>query len=501
MPSVSTQPSAMCAAPIAVGAQHDFVERITGRDPHRARARSCRRRRARPARRRARRSPHERAGVEQHARDALVAHELARGRHRARSARPRAARRARRARPPRRCGRGRRARRPLTCSPLPVSLDRGTASRPRARERARPARRRRRRSARVAVEHRGRRDRRPLRAQPHDVLAGEHHAHRCGRSGRRARARDARGDEVSLPPNAPPFASGVAGSPPGSHHDASGSRYAGSTHAGGEPHAARGQRRERERRHVRVRRRPPPLHLRRDRARASCSESATTHCSPAASTDGTSEPAAAARRRARHAGARSSAKPPSPSGISGPTRCGTPPSSSARRCGAAVAVRPDVRGVASLDRVVDRLPAGAPAEVGGEAAVEVDPRARPFAAQRRRRARRSRGCRTRTASRRLRRSRPRAVSGRRVETFDGGDRSPGHPDHRGHAGHAWLAVDEHGAAPALPLRRAPVLGGDDAEPLAEHREEGLARKCVDVDRFAVARERDPIPSNAHGEAG
>src|SRR2546430_11965122 len=45
----------------------------------------------------------------------------------------------------------------------------------------------------------------------------------------RARAAAGTGDD-SLPPNAPPFASGVDGSPPGSHHDASGSRYAGSTH-------------------------------------------------------------------------------------------------------------------------------------------------------------------------------------------------------------------------------------------------------------------------------
>src|SRR5581483_6357368 len=43
------------------------------------------------------------------------------------------------------------------------------------------------------------------------------------------RATSATGD-AALPPNAPPLASGVTGSPPGAHHEASGSRYAGSTH-------------------------------------------------------------------------------------------------------------------------------------------------------------------------------------------------------------------------------------------------------------------------------
>src|SRR5205807_9661387 len=53
---------------------------------------------------------------------------------------------------------------------------------------------------------------------------------RTVRPRRSARARAALGtDDDSFPPNAPPLASGVDGSPPGSHHDASGSRYAGST--------------------------------------------------------------------------------------------------------------------------------------------------------------------------------------------------------------------------------------------------------------------------------
>ena len=43
----------------------------------------------------------------------------------------------------------------------------------------------------------------------------------CGRSGRRTRARRRVRASATLPPNAPPFASGDTGSPPGSHHDAS----------------------------------------------------------------------------------------------------------------------------------------------------------------------------------------------------------------------------------------------------------------------------------------
>ena len=91
-----------------------------------------------------------------------------------------------------------------------------------------------------AVEHRRGGDRWALRPEPYDVLA------RVARRARAARARSASSRaaggaiERSLPPNAPPFASGDAGSPPGSHHDASGSRYAGSTQRRREAHAAAG---------------------------------------------------------------------------------------------------------------------------------------------------------------------------------------------------------------------------------------------------------------------
>ena len=72
--------------------------------------------------------------------------------------------------------------------------------------------------------------------------------------------------ELALPPNAPPLASGLAGSPPGTHHDASGSRYAGLDPARREPHATVGQLGQRQRRRG-VHRRPPSLHLARRLAR------------------------------------------------------------------------------------------------------------------------------------------------------------------------------------------------------------------------------------------
>ena len=63
---------------------------------------------------------------------------------------------------------------------------------------------------------------------------------------------------------------------------------------------------------------------------------------------------------------------------------------------------------------------------------------------------------------------------------------------RRHARDARLAVDEHRATPALTLRRAPVLGRHDAEPLAQHVQQRLAPfdVGVDDDRGAVEHERD-----------
>ena len=77
--------------------------------------------------------------------------------------------------------------------------------------------------------------------------------------------------------------------------------------------------------------------------------------------------------------------------------------------------------------------------------------------------------------------RSRVASGQAV---DRRDRPPRHPPGRGHAGDPRLAVDQHRAAPALPLRAAPVLGRAQPEVLAQHLEQGRA-PVGDLDLPAV----------------
>ena len=88
-----------------------------------------------------------------------------------------------------------------------------------------------------------------------------------------------------------------------------------------------------------------------------------------------------------------------------------------------------------------------------------------------------------------------------VEALDRGDRSAVDPGDRRDARDPRLAVDEHGAAPALALRRAAVLRRRDPEALAQHRQQRLARRDLDVDRRAVAGERRPMTSRVHDRAG
>ena len=61
------------------------------------------------------------------------------------------------------------------------------------------------------------------------------------------------------------------------------------------------------------------------------------------------------------------------------------------------------------------------------------------------------------------------------------------------AGDDRPAVDEHRARPARSLRRATVLRGAQAEPLAEHLEEGLPRPNLRRDAPPVERELHPTP--------
>ena len=70
---------------------------------------------------------------------------------------------------------------------------------------------------------------------------------------------------------------------------------------------------------------------------------------------------------------------------------------------------------------------------------------------------------------------------------DGDDRATRDPAGGRDAGDAGSAVDEHGAAAALPLGAAAVLGGADSEPVAQHLEKGSA-VVDDLDGTAVEGE-------------
>ena len=85
-------------------------------------------------------------------------------------------------------------------------------------------------TSRSSTENARRRDRWPLRTESHDVFACEERAHRACRTGRRARARSRVDRRVDLA--AERAAVGERTTPAhrrAAHHDASGSRYAGST--------------------------------------------------------------------------------------------------------------------------------------------------------------------------------------------------------------------------------------------------------------------------------
>ena len=326
----------------------------------------------------------DRARVSSSTRRAARVDERRRGRRRPRRARPRRAPCARRAR--RRAGGSTPAAR-ATVDDLPARVDlervratrtAGGASSVRAADldadrRGTPrSRRSAAASARAARRPPGRRPPAPGRPSAVGELLRRARARRvrpCRRTRRRWRA-------------------GVAGSPPGAHQLASGSRYAGSTQLVASAHAAVGhvgQRRAAARSSTVVRR-PCTLPA---RVRASSSESPRPSRARPRRPSRPSDPgghgtATDARRRAR--GRRRTRR--RPCGTAGPTRCAAPPSSSARRPAASrsratpatlCVVRTTGRGdpttksgaSGEVEGLVDGLPAGAAAEVGGEGAVDV----------------------------------------------------------------------------------------------------------------------------------
>ena len=275
---------------------------------------------------------------------------------------------------------------------------------------------------RRAVEPRGRGDRRPLGPEADDVLAREHDAHRAPGARRRARARRAptRGRGLAAERAAVgQRRRGVAARARTTTRRARGTRARPNRSRGARhPSTGVGQRQRRDR----VDGGAPALHLARERtgleqrlgddpreARGLDRRRPTTRAAAAP------RPARRAARRRRRTRRRPAAR-----GARRPAR---------RRLRARPAARPRP-GRASLPtrprashRVVDRLPARAPAEVRGERAVEVDP------------ARLALGLRGREAHEDPRRAeaalratggdeaRGEVVAHRGIESFDGDDRA------------------------------------------------------------------------------
>ena len=321
-------------------------------------------------------------------------------------------------------------------------------------------------------------ERRPLRAEPHDVLAGEQRPHRAavpvgqlaGRGGRPARSpcrRTRRRWRAATPAR---------------RRARTTTRRARGTRA--RPSSSRGARRRRAAAAAAaaapastVVRRPCTLPA---SSRASNSDSAITHCDArrprrsARRCPGGSGTATSASR-----GAVSSANPPRPSATSAPTRW-VPPPSSAARCGRGVERtrrrgrrRVDVASTASttVRQPVHRHRWAASARstpIGGDRC----PWPRSAAARTMIPGVQNPHCEPPVATNAAA-SASRSSAGRpsTVVTVRPAIRATGVT----HATRA-LAVDEHGAAAALALRRAAVLHAHDAEPLPQHREQRLARR-------------------------
>ena len=417
-PSVSTQPERHVGRADAVRAQHDLVERVTGRDPHldpleRARA------------------PDRRA----HARRRSVAARLGHGHVSSSTARSRSSRTSTGRSTP---GFAERAleqhgvlgeREARGSRPGPSAATRGTPGASHCSTSSRRAVR-----ASTALAAIGGRFG-PSRTH---VLAARTRPGPVGPS-RSASSRAAAGaSDATLPPNAPPFASGDAGSPPGHAPRRVGLEVRRLDPARREPHTAGRARRAAEAARRRRSSCAVPAPCPRARARFEQRLGRRPSARPRPRPRPAVEPGGSGTATSASRGAPSSAKPPSPSGTSGPTRCAAPPSSAARRGGgvevAATGCRPTAAPTpahgasCTVFQPVHRQRCAASARSTSTATGGPLRRAAP------RRARRSRACRSRTASRRVATnasaSRSR-TSG--VESFDRRDRAgrrPGRPASR-----------------------------------------------------------------------
>ena len=196
---------------------------------------------------------------------------------------------------------------------------------------------------------------------PRRTTSSRVYSTRTGRPCSSARRRATAPTSVAtLPPNAPPLASGVAGSPPGAHHEASGSRYPGSTHVvcNVRCHSPGGSSTGQEQR----RGRPPALHragqppgLRQRLADVPLARPPRAPRRGPRRREVVGEPGPTERRRRADQ-------------LGRPTFEECP--SGAREVGSVLRFRPDRAGIEGQHGLHDRLPAGAAAQVGGEGAVD-----------------------------------------------------------------------------------------------------------------------------------
>ena len=252
------------------------------------------------------------------------------------------------------------------------------------------------------------------------------------------------------------------GSPPGRHQEASVSRYAGSTQLvrnvrshspGGSSSGGRGST---------VPWRPCTLPA---DALASVSVSPTAQ-----------PPEPSATATSASSGAVSSANPARPRATSAPT-CWVVPPSIRRSLGGGGQVplavdgrrRPGGAGHGEDPRLPDRLPAGAPTEMGGQRPVHggVIARCHPFGPQPFQTADDPGRAKAALAGARGEERLGPTLAILRREPVDRRDRSGSHPPHRRDARDPRRPVDQHCAAAALALRAAPVFGRAHPEVVAQ----------------------------------
>ena len=354
----------------------------------------------------------------------------------------------------------------------------------------------------AVVPPRARGDRRALGPEAHDVFAGVHAPARRVRSGRRARAPPSATGDVDLAAERAAVGERRRGRAPRFAPRRVGFEVRGLHPAGGEPHGARLARRAAPAAGAgsTVVRRPCTLPA---SARASSSEPADhpVHAGGHASTAAV-EPGGRGTATSASRGARSSANPPSPRGTSAPTICGAPPSSSARRAAAGERTRPrsgrPQRRRSPRTRSASRCTGrGARRAPRSRSTRRVLPRASAAATRTRIPGVQKPHCEPPVATKRAAsRSRTAASRPSTVVTARPSTRVAG-VTHATRGSPSTSTVQQ----PHCPWGAHPSFTESDTEALAQHREQRLAGRGVDLDLLVVAHELHPMPSSGHGQAG